>query len=139
MSAFRMPPLPFDGERVLHLLAQDLAATLGTSPASELAGIRHEAELAAEEARDRLATVPDEDEPGDDPTPAAVQARYEQRVVDDVQQALHDTHAHTTWPPCPWHPHHPLWYDGARDAWCCRADGRAVAPLGGLRADAAAG
>jgi hypothetical protein len=33
---------------------------------------------------------------------------YEQRVIDDVQQRLHDEFVDTTWPTCPLHPNHPL-------------------------------
>jgi hypothetical protein len=52
-------------------------------------------------------------------------------VVDDVQQWLHDAFVDTSWPTCPDHPNHPLWYsDGA---WKCDESGRLVAPLGGLR------
>jgi hypothetical protein len=52
------------------------------------------------------------------------------KVVDDVQQALHDEFVDTTWPACPRHARHPLWY---RDrAWWCERDGVAIAFLGEL-------
>jgi len=38
----------------------------------------------------------------------------------------------TTWPVCPRHPRHPLWYDVDKDAWCCVQDSDVVTPLGGL-------
>ena len=56
---------------------------------------------------------------------------YLQRVVDDVQQYIHDTYVDTTWPACPRHRQHPLWFgDGA---WWCDADNVIVASLGALR------
>jgi hypothetical protein len=52
------------------------------------------------------------------------------KIVDDVQQALHDEFVDTTWPACPRHHRHPLWYrDGA---WWCEQDAVAIAPLGEL-------
>lgn len=52
------------------------------------------------------------------------------KVVDDVQQRLHDEHVDVTWPRCPRHPHHPLWQ---RDGfWCCEQDGARVARVGEL-------
>ena len=55
-----------------------------------------------------------------------------QRLVDEVQQDYHDLFIDTTWPACPKHPNHPLWYhDGT---WWCPRDEEAIAPLGGLDA-----
>jgi hypothetical protein len=54
---------------------------------------------------------------------------YEQRVIDEVQQRLHDEFVNTTWPTCPLHPNHPLWYSDGR--WRCPHAG-AIAPLGEL-------
>lgn len=52
------------------------------------------------------------------------------KLVNDVQQYFHDTRVDATWPTCPLHARHPLWYrDGA---WWCVEDGVAVAPLGEL-------
>jgi len=52
------------------------------------------------------------------------------KLVDDVQQAFHDEFIDTTWPSCPRHHRHPLWYrDGG---WWCEADGVFVARLGDL-------
>ena len=53
------------------------------------------------------------------------------KLVDDVQQEFHDTFVDTTWPACPRHGRHPLWYheDGW---WWCEADGAAVYRLGEL-------
>jgi hypothetical protein len=36
----------------------------------------------------------------------------------------------TSWPHCPEHPHHPLWY--SKGSWTCERSGRRVAPLGSL-------
>jgi hypothetical protein len=49
-------------------------------------------------------------------------------VVEDVQQYVHDVFIDTTWPACPTHPNHPMWFD---QGWW-RADGRPVARLGDL-------
>jgi hypothetical protein len=60
----------------------------------------------------------------DDPT------YYVERVVEDVQNFILDDVI--TWPVCPHHPQHPLWYhDGA---WVCEKDRLVVAPLGELPA-----
>ena len=40
-----------------------------------------------------------------------------QWLVDEVQQYFHDTFLDTTWPACPQHPHHPLWFHD--DGWWC--------------------
>jgi hypothetical protein len=53
-----------------------------------------------------------------------------EKVVEDVQQQLHDTFVDTTWPTCPRHARHPLWYK--EGAWWCDRDGAMVAPLGAL-------
>ena len=59
-------------------------------------------------------------------------ARAGEQLVNDVQQHFHDTHVDDTWPACPRHHKHPLWYrDGA---WWCVEDGVAVARLGELAA-----
>ena len=56
---------------------------------------------------------------------------FERRVVEDVQQFLHDTFVDTSWPLCPEHPNHPLWYSDGW--WKCAHTGRRLAPLGALR------
>jgi hypothetical protein len=55
------------------------------------------------------------------------------KLVEDVQQAFHDALVDTTWPACPLHGRHPLWYhpDGW---WWCEADRVAVYRLGELPA-----
>ena len=93
-------------ERVLRLLRRDVLATVGPE---------HDPEVR------RLATIALEylepSEAGD-------------KVVEDMQQYLHDTFVDTTWPTCPRHPHHPLWlHEGA---WSCEQDGVPVFRLGEL-------
>jgi hypothetical protein len=48
-----------------------------------------------------------------------------------VQQCVHDTFVDTSWPACPEHSNHPLWY--VEGWWSCKRSGARVAPLGGLR------
>ena len=55
-------------------------------------------------------------------------ASYVERVVEDVQQHFHDCRVDTTWPACPSHPNHPMWF---QDGWWC-GDGQPVARLGDL-------
>ena len=53
-----------------------------------------------------------------------------EKMVNDVQQYFHDSFVDATWPACPRHAKHPLWYrDGS---WWCVEDGVAVARLGAL-------
>lgn len=53
-----------------------------------------------------------------------------EKLVNDVQQHFHDTFVDTTWPACPRHGQHPLWYRGG--SWWCVQDGVAIAPIGSL-------
>jgi hypothetical protein len=93
-------------QRVLSLLRQDLHATLG---ADHEAVVSHLAAIAWEITGPR---------------------GFAQKIVDDVQEYVHDTFVNSTWPTCPRHSRHPLWYrDGS---WWCEADGVAVAALGEL-------
>lgn len=52
-------------------------------------------------------------------------------LVERVQQEIHDTFVDTTWPACPRHARHPLWYhdDGS---WWCEHDRAALCKLGDL-------
>ncbi len=101
-----------DVARVTALLLNDIAGTIG--PGHD-AIVRERAEGQSVHARDL-----------DD---------FVQRLVDEVQQYLHDTFAATSWPACPRHPNHPLWF---RDGWWrCERDGAAIARLGDLRSRAA--
>ena len=56
--------------------------------------------------------------------------QYVAKVVGDVQQRFHDEFVETSWPRCPRHRQHPLWYHSG--AWVCEQDGIAVARLGEL-------
>lgn len=100
-----MPVSALDEETVTRLLMKDVAATLGSSH-------RDHIRSTASDHR-RLA-----DHYGD----------FVDRVVNDVQQFFHDTRIDTTWPACPSHSNHPMWFEAG---WW-RADGEPVAPLGGL-------
>lgn len=97
-----------DADRVLRLVGLDLVETVGPG---------HESVVQEAVARARMFS----DDPDD----------FEQRVVDDVQQCLHDTYVDISWPACPELPNHPLGYSG--DWWRCEQSGRRVAPVGGLR------
>jgi hypothetical protein len=95
---------PIDAD-VVARLAQDVASTVGEQ---HLALIDHAAES--------LRVL----DPPIDPA----------KLVDDVQQFIHDLFIDTTWPRCPVHHRHPLWYrDGS---WWCDRDHLAVAELGAL-------
>jgi hypothetical protein len=99
-------------ERVRDLLTHDIGATIGvqTRDATIASRIRGFSENAA-----GMADGVDD---------------YTRRFVDDVQQYLHDTFVDTTWPKCPRHPHHPLWF---RDGWWwCERETAAIAKLGEL-------
>ena len=52
------------------------------------------------------------------------------KLVDDIQQYLHDIFADVQWPACPRHASHPLWYHD--EAWWCEQDAIEVARLGEL-------
>jgi hypothetical protein len=58
-------------------------------------------------------------------------SQFEGRLVNDVQQEIHDLFIDTTWPACPLHSRHPLWYGGG--GWRCEEDGAFAAPLGLLK------
>ena len=55
---------------------------------------------------------------------------FAEELVGEVQQDLMDLFIDTTWPRCPRHFRHPLWFhDGG---WFCDQDEVMVAPLGDL-------
>ena len=56
-----------------------------------------------------------------------------EKLINDVQQYFHDAGVDSTWPTCPRHSRHPLWYRSG--SWWCVEDGVAVAPLGRLLAE----
>jgi len=90
----------------LVLLEHDIASTIGEA-------YRHEVGSVAENARQ-----------------FARADGFVEKVVEDVQQIFMDTFVDTTWPSCPRHPNHPLWFHD--DAWYCDRDGVALASLGEL-------
>lgn len=55
---------------------------------------------------------------------------FESRLVHEVQQVVHDYHIDTSWPPCPLHPNHPLWFEGGW--WRCEAVSKRLFELGSL-------
>ena len=116
-----MPQTTLDTERIVRLLIADAVATLGERARAGVLPVA--ANMEENNARLWL-------EQGD--SLAEVQAAFDRGVVNNFQQDVHDEHWDTTWPTCPRHPNHPLWYDDAREAWCCQSDGAALAPLGGL-------
>ena len=102
-----MPVSDADEKRVVTLQSRDVASTLGAGY-EELVGSAAARMREFEEHLDL----------------------YEYRVVEDVQQHFHDCFIDTTWPACPRHPNHPMWFheDGY---W--HAHGKPVAKLGELR------
>jgi hypothetical protein len=96
-----------DEDRVVSLLRADVEATIG---------LGHDEPIVEAAARRRL-YVSDS-------------ARYVGEVVDEVQQYFHDAFVDTTWPSCPYHPNHPLWFSDGQ--WRCERIGEPVAKLGAL-------
>jgi hypothetical protein len=94
-----------DIDRVLPLLQRDVAATLGPE--------HHQL------IEDTAADVQELNV-----------ANSAEKVVNDVQQYFHDTFVDTTWPTCPRHAMHALWYRNG--SWWCVEDGVAIARLGEL-------
>lgn len=96
-----------DEDRLVLLLRADVEATIGPG---------HDEAIVEAAARHRLH--------------AANPAWYVDQVVDDVQQYFHDTFVDTTWPSCPHHPNHPLWFSDGH--WRCERVERPAAKLGAL-------
>jgi len=57
-------------------------------------------------------------------------AAYVDGVVDDVQQYFHAALVDTTWPACPHHPNHPLWFSDGW--WRCERIEQPIVRLGSL-------
>jgi hypothetical protein len=57
---------------------------------------------------------------------------FTERLVEDVQQYIHDSFFDTTWPRCPEHERHPLWLENKQ--WTCEDSGKPHATLGSLGA-----
>lgn len=94
-----------EAERLLPFLERDVVATVGAS-------YRHLVHEAAANVREL-----DTDDNGE-------------KVVEEVQQYFHDSFVDSTWPACPRHVTHPLWY--REGAWWCEQDAISVARLGEL-------
>jgi hypothetical protein len=96
-----------DEAHVVSLLRADVEATIGPG---------HDDAIIEAAARRRLYV--------DNPE------QYVGNVVDDVQQFFHDAFVDTTWPACPHHPYHPLWFSNGW--WRCERIEEPVARLGAL-------
>jgi hypothetical protein len=116
----RMSQDALDTDRIVRLLLEDAVGTLGERASAEVLDCAAWREV---NARDQVAHGASLEE---------AQSYFDREVVDQFQQAVHDLFWDTTWPACPWHPNHPLWYDEDHEAWCCPRDGSPIAPLGGL-------
>lgn len=118
-------------DRTLALLLRDAVGTLGDEVRAEvLATVENVAQSAREQMQATDAWGDREAEEGRSLREA--QQFFEREAVDRFQQAVHDLHLDTTWPACPRHPNHPLWYRAESASWCCPRDGTPLAPLGGL-------
>lgn len=110
-------------EEVIRLLQRDVLGTTGVGWERMIrdaaSSIRHLFNENADIA---------DDEGNDDPGWATKD--YVERVVEDVQQTMHDLFADTSWPRCPKHPHHPLWFK--EGSWTCTSDNVRIAKLGEL-------
>lgn len=115
-----MSQVTLDTERVPQLLIADAVATLGEWSRAEVLAAAANMEENARVWLEQGEPVPE------------VQRDFDRELVDHFQQDVHDEQWDTTWPTCPRHPNHPLWYDDSRQAWCCRRDGSALARLGDL-------
>lgn len=80
--------------RIIGLLLRDVSNTVGDGHQAVIARIAASGRLRAKDLDD-----------------------YHSEVVDKVQQYMHDSFADTTWPRCPLHPNHPLWF--AAGWWWC--------------------
>jgi hypothetical protein len=109
-----------DTERIARLLVADAVACLGEWSRANVLAV-----VANMETNARLWLESEK-------SLADVQRDFNRELVDHFQQEVHDEQWDTTWPACPRHPNHPLWYDDAREAWCCQQDGVVLARLGEL-------
>lgn len=98
-----------DEASVIALLRADVLATIGPG---------HEGQIKAPAAHARLYPYPV------DPT------GYVAEVVNQLQQIFHDDFIDTSWPACPLHPNHPLWFSDGW--WRCERTNTPIAPLGQL-------
>ena len=99
-------------DRLVRLLSRDVANTLGPG---------HTGTIIAEARR----LQPEFDDA----------AEYVSMVVENVQQDLQcgwvdGSWIDVSWPSCPRHPNHPLWFEDGW--WWCKGDRVAIVELGGL-------
>ena len=95
-------------EQVVELVLRDVDATLGPSARDEAAALAR--------LERRLGNVRD---------------GQPEALVDSVQTYIHDCFIDPTWPACPIHQTHPLWF-GKENSWWCAMDDVKVAALGEL-------
>jgi hypothetical protein len=109
-----------DTDCVIQLLLRDAIPTLGDRARSEVLRLAtNYEELAQEWIRNGESL-------------AEAQRSFDRYVVEGLQETAHDLFWDTTWPTCPRHMSHPLWFDENRRAWYCQQDGSSIAPLGEL-------
>src|SRR5690242_389985 len=96
-----------DAARVAQLLCDDVAATIGPEHETEIRRL-------ATESRQFYDAYDD----------------YLDKVVEEVQQYIHDCFIDTTWPTCPIHGRHPLWLSNRN--WMCAQDRVVIARIGAL-------
>ena len=132
LAADRVAAVRAEYERMAQLLRQqrfvsEADSLVALSRASWLCQV-----LAREEARAQQQIFNENaDRDGEDPGDGWDFDYYQERVVEETQQWLHDVFIDTEWPRCPRHVGHPLWLVGG--AWRCDKDDVLVAPLGELR------
>jgi hypothetical protein len=97
---------PEQSRSLSELLLQDIRSTIGARLADDVA--RRAAEL-------RMFASGFDD--------------FRQRLVEDIQQQIHDEFIDTSWPACPGARNHPLWF--ADGQWRCHTHDVAI-PLGEL-------
>ena len=109
-----------DTTRVVQLLLRDALPTLGERARAEVLRLAANHERRAGEWIESGQSVEE------------AQRGFEAAVVEGLQESAHDLYWDTTWPACPRHTHHPLWYDNGRQVWRCQQDPAIVAHLGRL-------
>ena len=96
-------------DQVVELVLRDVETTLGPSAREEAAAfVRLERRL------------------------GNVSTDRAEALVDSLQTYIHDCFIDPTWPACPVHHTHPLWF-GREDAWWCAMDDVRIAALGDLQ------
>lgn len=115
-----MSQTKLDTNRVVELLLRDALPSLGERSRDEVLRLACSYEALAREWMVNGQSL------------SEAQRAFDSAVVNGLQQSAHDLFWDTTWPTCPLHQRHPLWYDEIRQAWCCKQDPAVVTPLGGV-------